>query len=43
MARMDRDISPGMQAILTEQEEEIALFRQFNHLYGYVFHVFLRP
>ena len=43
IARQDPDISSGMQAIIKEEQDQISLFRQFNHLYGYVFHVFLRP
>lgn len=43
MARLHAPLSPAMQAIVREQQEEIAIFRRFNHLFGYVFHVFLRP
>lgn len=43
IARQDPDMSSGMRAIVNETQDEIALFRQFNHLYGYVFHVFQRP
>jgi serine/threonine-protein kinase HipA len=41
--RLGPNSSPAMQAIIDGQHEEIALFRQYNHLYGYVFHVFVRP